>query len=50
MREAVARNKPLDEIARGMVLSPGDGDQVGPANFSRVAADARSQAGLVSQV
>ena len=32
-----------------MILALGDGDRVGPANFSRVASDARSQAELVSQ-
>ena len=36
-------------MAREMILALGDGDRVGPANFSRVAGDARSQAELVSQ-
>ena len=50
VRDAVARNTPLDRMAREMILALGDGDRVGPANFSRVASDARSQAELVSQV
>jgi hypothetical protein len=50
VRDAVARNAPLDRMAREMVLALGDGDRVGPANFSRVSGDARSQAELVSQV
>ena len=49
VRDAVARNTPLDRMAREMILALGDGDRVGPANFSRVASDARSQAELVSQ-
>ncbi|MCA1686115.1 MAG: DUF1549 and DUF1553 domain-containing protein, partial [Planctomycetia bacterium] len=50
VRDAVVRNTPLDRMAREMILALGDGDRVGPANFSRVASDARSQAELVSQV
>jgi hypothetical protein len=50
IRDAVARNMRLDQMARAMVLALGDGDRVGPANFSRVAGDARMQAELVSQV
>lgn len=50
VREQVARNTPLDEMARTMLLSLGDGHQVGPANFSRVPVDAGAQAEYVSQV
>jgi len=50
VRDQVARNAPLDRMATELVLALGDGDAAGPANFSRVPADARGQAEYVSQV
>jgi hypothetical protein len=50
VREQVARNTPLDKMAREMLLTLGDSYHSGPANFSRVPADARAQAEYVSQV
>lgn len=50
VRDQVARNTPLDRMARELLLALGDGDRVGPANFSRVPGDARSHAEFVSQV
>jgi hypothetical protein len=50
VRECVAKNTPLDAMAREMLLSLGDAHQIGPANFSRVPNDARSQAEHVSRV
>ncbi|WP_406700469.1 DUF1549 and DUF1553 domain-containing protein [Singulisphaera sp. Ch08] len=50
IRDQIVRNTPLDRMVRELVLALGDGDQVGPANFSRVPGDARSQAEFVSQV
>ena len=50
VRDQVARNTPLDRMARELVLALGDGDREGPANFSRVPSDARAQAEYVSQV
>ena len=41
---------PYDRMARDMLLTLGDSHRVGPANFSRVAGDARTQAEYVSQV
>jgi hypothetical protein len=50
VREQVRRNTPLDQAARGLLLTGGDAYQHGPANFSRVPADARAQAEYVGQV
>ncbi len=50
VRECVAQNTPLDAMAREMLLTLGDAHQVGPANFSRVPNDARTQAEHVSRV
>jgi hypothetical protein len=50
VRDQVARNTPLDRMASDLVLALGDGERVGPANFSRVPGDARSQAEFISQV
>lgn len=50
VREQIARNTPLDEMARVLLLTLGDGHRDGPANFSRVPADAGTHAEYVSQV
>jgi hypothetical protein len=50
VRECVARNKPLDAMARELLLSAGDSYTVGAANFSRVPNDARTHAEHVSRV
>ncbi len=50
VRDQVARNTPLDRMAREVLLALGDGERAGPANFSRVPGDARAQAEYVSQV
>jgi len=50
VRECVAKNTPLDVMACEMLLTLGDAYQVGPANFSRVPTDARTQAEHVSRV
>ena len=50
IRECVAQNKPLDAMARELLLAVGDSYKVGPANFSRVPNDARTQAEHVSRV
>ncbi len=50
IRDCVAKNTPLDVMARTMLLATGDGYAVGPANFSRVPRDAREAAEHVSRV
>lgn len=50
LKEQVARNTPLDKLARELLLTLGDSHSVGPANFNRVAGDPGSHAELVSQV
>ncbi len=49
VREQVARNTPLDRMARELLLTLGDGHRLGPANFSRVPVDAGAHAEYVSQ-
>ncbi|HXG10020.1 MAG TPA: DUF1549 and DUF1553 domain-containing protein [Gemmataceae bacterium] len=50
LREQIRRGTPMDEVARALLTAVGDSHVVGPANFARVAGDARAQAELVSQV
>ncbi|OAI54721.1 hypothetical protein AYO44_14335 [Planctomycetaceae bacterium SCGC AG-212-F19] len=50
VREQVGKNTGLDRMARELLLATGDGHRVGPANFTRVPADARAQAEHVAQV
>jgi hypothetical protein len=50
VREQVRRNVPLDQFARELLVADGDAYRHGPANFSRVPADARAQAEYVGQV
>jgi hypothetical protein len=50
VRRQVAQNTPFDQVARTLLLGLGDSHTVGPANFARVAPDARAQAELVGQL
>jgi hypothetical protein len=50
VREQVRRNTPLDQFARELLLAGGDSYRNGPANFSRVSADARAEAEFVGHV
>jgi hypothetical protein len=43
-------NLPLDQWAKALLTATGDSHVVGPANFARLAADARGQAEVVSRV
>lgn len=49
LRQAVAADQPLDEIVRQILLANGDSHTNGAAGFSRMTADARSQAEFVGQ-
>lgn len=49
LRREIDRDAPLDEIARQLITATGDSHEIGPANFGRMVADARSQAELVGQ-
>jgi hypothetical protein len=49
VREQLSRNAPLDGMARELLLTLGDGHRIGPANFSRVPADAGAHAEYISQ-
>jgi Protein of unknown function (DUF1549)/Protein of unknown function (DUF1553) len=49
LRAQVARQAPLDQMARELLTSTGDAHVVGPANFGRMVGDARAHAELVSQ-
>jgi hypothetical protein len=50
LREQIRGHEPWDRMARTLVTAVGDSHVVGPANFARMTADARSQAELVSRV
>jgi hypothetical protein len=50
VREQVKEDRPLDAMAREMLLALGDARKVGPANFSRVPRTPREQAEYVSEV
>ncbi len=50
VREQVRTGTPFDRTARALLTATGDTHAVGPANFARLANDARAQAELVSQV
>jgi hypothetical protein len=50
LREQVGRGTPFDVLSRTLLIATGDTHHNGPANFSRVAADARAQAEHVAQV
>lgn len=49
LRDQLARGAALDSMARQLIMATGDSHVVGPANFSRMAPDARGQAELVGQ-
>jgi hypothetical protein len=49
LKGQVAANRPLDELARELLVAEGDSHEYGPANFHRNAADARSQAEYVAE-
>jgi Protein of unknown function (DUF1549)/Protein of unknown function (DUF1553) len=50
VHEQIKKGAPLDEMASALVTATGDSHVIGPANFARMAGDARSQAELVSTV
>ena len=50
LREQIRSGMPFDEVARQLLTSTGDSYTVGPANFARMASDARAHAELVSAV
>lgn len=50
LRTSVRDGLPLDGWARELLTATGDTHAVGPANFARLAGDARGQAELVSRV
>lgn len=49
IRGQVRKGTPMDQVARSLVTATGDSHSHGPANFSRLAGDARGQAELVGQ-
>lgn len=49
LKEQIAQRRPFDEIAKALLTSIGDTHKVGPANFHRMASDARAEAELVSE-
>lgn len=48
LRQQIASGTGLDAMARELLTATGDSHVVGPANFSRMSADARDQADLVA--
>ncbi len=50
VREQVKSNAPFDQTARALLTATGDTHTIGPANFARLANDARGQAELVSSI
>src|SRR5262249_27967541 len=50
LHERIARGTPFDQVARQMLTAVGDSHTNGPAYFTRLSADPRSQAELVSHV
>jgi len=50
IRDGVARDRSLRDMAREALLSSGDSHEVGAANFARMASDARTHAELVASV
>jgi hypothetical protein len=50
LRNQLARGVGFDRMARALLTATGDSHQIGPANFFRVAADARSQAEYAARV
>ena len=50
LHQSLRDNTPLDRWAHDLLTATGDSHAVGPANFARLAGDARGQAELVSRV
>jgi len=50
IRDSIADNVGFDQMAQELLTATGDSHQVGPANFGRMARDARSHAELVGRV
>lgn len=50
IRDQVRKGMAMDKVARSLLTAVGDSHTHGPANFARVAGDARGQAELVGQV
>jgi hypothetical protein len=50
LHKSLRDNMPLDKWARELITATGDSHTVGPANFARLAGEARGQAELVSRV
>src|SRR5205085_7110796 len=50
VRESLAGNKPLDRFARELLLAEGPLDEVGPANFYKVATKPGEAASSLSQI
>jgi hypothetical protein len=50
LREQVAADTPLDQLAKTLLVAQGDSHAVGPANFARTGGSARPQAEFVSEV
>ena len=49
IRNEIAHNAPLDSMVRQLLLTTGDSHQQGPANFARMATDARAHAELFGE-
>lgn len=49
LRQQIANDVSLDEVARELLTATGDAHEIGPANFGRMVADARGHAELVGQ-
>jgi hypothetical protein len=49
VRDQIARNARLDSMVRELLLTTGDSHQLGPANFARMANDARAHAELFGE-
>lgn len=50
LHQQIARNTPLDRLARELICATGDGHTQGAANFARTSATAGAQAEMVSQL
>lgn len=50
LREQIRGGAPLNEVAATLLTATGDSHAYGPANFARMAGDARAQAELVGRV
>lgn len=50
LKDQIRANRPLNEVAAELLTATGDSHLVGPANFTRMVADARGHAELVGKV